>query len=391
MESAVSEIAVGLESAVGAAEPSSVHNKETTLPISTEFGGVGDIDDPAYWSQNKYRTERFREHRPETKAGIALYRESDEVDGTNFMEDFGKCQSEVRLWRSDETGKLEAHGTSCRLPFCPVCSRKRANSIRHRLKRGLLPYLKAGRLRSLCLTLKHTGLNEDIGRIQKGWEKLCRKKFWRGLVGGSDWFLQCEPVDGGKEWHVHRHILLIGDYVPQKWISKTWEKITGDSFDVYIQEIRTERGLDLAVEDVARYVARPANILNIDPEYRLDLLRAMRRRRLCGKTGDGRGVSFATTDPNEPKRSGHYVGDFETLIHLAVCGNEAAAVLLYCFRQAEPSPPGLSCQSVDDFIDDKFLGLSEAEPDEWVHRERSPPGENLFDYEGDVSDENAPW
>ncbi len=389
MESAVSEIAVGLESAIGAAEPSSVHNKETTLSNSTGYGDVGDIGDPAYWPQDEYRTEQFREYRPETIAAIALYKESDAIDGTYFMEAFNECQSKAKLWRSDKTGLLEAHGTSCHLPFCPVCDNKRAKSIYHRLYRELLPYAKADRLRSVCLTLKHTGLKEDIDWMQTSWAKLSRRVGWLDYSDGADWFLQCKPVERGLEWHVHRHVLVIGSYIPQKWLSKTWEKITGDSFDVYIQSIKGERGLALALRDIARYVSRPANILGVAPEHRLELLRALRGRRLCGSTGLGRQVSFATRDPNEPMRPGHYVGDFEKIKRLAKSGNEDAEFILRCYKTNIPCPPDVSCDD-NDFAGD--LSPVESLPSNlFSANERSPPGTGACYYEGDVFDKNVPW
>jgi len=75
-------------------------------------------------------------------------------------------------------------------------------------------------------------------------------------------------------------------------------------------------------------------------------------------------------------------------------GDFDALKILFCSCKRVPyykisSENPTSFRDDDDFIDDKFLGLSEAEPDEWVERERSPPGESLFDLEGGEVGENV--
>ena len=373
----------------------SVHTKETTvgflsdgvttsqpdfLPESEDL-----VEKPDYLSENEvsgwlrddtsYRTRRLRDFPDLVPVTEQVWEDYDSIVGTNYIERFRKCRTSAWFVRNTETGRLKLLSNSCRLRLCPPCAEARSKVI----ARSCRDFLEEqGRVRFMTLTMKHSDatLEEQIKLIKKCFVRLRQRVGWRKYVTGCVWFLQLKPIDGGESCHVHYHVLLTGSYMPQKWLSETWEKITGGSFVVDIRLVSdrgNDCGLGLVLSDVARYAARPVNLLEVDREHRFEYVRATEKIRLCGTTGicrDGislRPVKFVKDDSHLEQ-----MGDYETVRHLARGGDKRALVVFSCWLNDKPVGPGFSCQETDDFIDDKFTGLSP----------RGPPGmgvqENLW-------------
>ncbi|GAJ25104.1 unnamed protein product [marine sediment metagenome] len=103
--------------------------------------------------------------------------------------------------------------------------------------------------------------------MKKCYIKLGRRVGWKKYVTGSVAFLHVKWNEN-TGWHVHLHILLTGSYLPQKWLSEEWLKVTGDSPVVHVQAAHSDKELGQAIKDFSRYAGCPANLLKIPAEYR---------------------------------------------------------------------------------------------------------------------------
>lgn len=394
METAVSEIAVGLESAVGAAELSSVHNEEMSRQIDADYerglslfvSGV----DGSFLLDCGHRTEKLKKYGKDFVVEKSL-ESIFERHSVGLLERWRKCRTMAWHIYYPETGLIKIQSNSCRLRFCPMCGDARVSIIAHSCSEF---FQKQSFVRFLTLTLKHSDLSlaEQIRRIKKCYIKLGRRVGWKKYVTGSVVFLHVKWNEN-TGWHVHLHILLTGSYLPQKWLSEEWLKVTGDSIVVHVQAAHSEKELGEAIKDFTRYAGCPANLLKIPAEYQVEVVRAFEGIRVCWTNGICRDVSLSPPKYKKSDAQGVNLGRDSTIKMRAKAGDFDALCILFCSSKRVPyykiSPENpTSFRDDDDFIDDKFLGLSVAEP---MERGRAPPGENLFDYEGDVLDKNAPW
>lgn len=370
----------------------SVHKEEITRQIDADYERslslfISDVDGSSLLDCG-HRTDKLRKCRKcsvlEKSLELIFERHS-----MSMLERWRKCRTMAWHIYYPETGLIKIQSNSCRLRFCPMCGDARVSIIAHSCSEF---FQKQSFVRFLTLTLKHSHepLIDQIRRMKCCFVKLTRRVGWKKYVTGYVAFLHVKWNDYSG-WHVHLHILLTGSYVPQKWLSAEWLKVTGDSVIVHIQAAHSDKELGEAIKDFARYAGCPANLLKIPAEYQLEVVHAFEGIRVCWKAGICRGVSLSPPRYKECDAQGINLGRDSTIKMRAKEGDFDALRILFCsykrvpYYKISPENP-TSFRDDDDFIDDKFLGLSEAEPDEWVHRERSPPGENLFDYEGDVSE-----
>ncbi len=402
MDAPVSNVVEGAKTGFS---PTSLDNKETTegfLPDGAttsqpDFSPENeDLAEKPDFSAEKaifawgrvdtvYREKRLSRFPDLLPAMKDVFMDSDSAFGskTRYMSRFQECRTRAWFVRDVDSGMVKILSNSCRLRFCPMCAEARTKMIAHSC-RDFLEDQKY--VRFLTLTLKHSddSLGEQIKRIKKCFTRLRQRVQWRKSVTGCIWFMQAKPVRRGAEWHVHLHILLTGEYVPQKWLSEAWEKITGGSRIVDIRLVSdrgSDHGLNEVLSDVTRYAARPANLLDVDREHGLDLLRSTEKIRICGTTGICRdGISLRPPKFVKDNSKLEQLGEYETIKRLVRSGDERAWAVADGYLNHKPIGPGFSCQDVDDFIDDRFTGLSP------LTSSRGPPDKGLFDVEEFSSD-----
>jgi len=374
----------------------SVHNKEITREIDVEcerglsrfIMGV----DKLFVLEHSYRGKRFGPFYDLDAILVFELEQHDSEHGTTFLERYTRCRT--MAWRIyyPETNLIRVQSNSCRLRWCPVCGEARVNIIKHNCFEF---FSEQSYVRFLTLTLKHSGLslNEQIRRMKKCFVKLSQRVGWKKYVTGTVAFLHVKWNEK-TGWHVHLHILLTGLYLPQEWLSAEWLKVTGDSIIVHVQACYSEKKLAATIKDFVRYAGCPANLRETPMEHRQEIIHAFEGIRVCWTTGICRAISLSPPRYKQGDAQGINLGRDSTLRMRAKEGNLDALKILFCSEKGVPwnkiaSGNPHSFRDDDDFIDDKFLGLSEAEPDEWVKRERPPPEKNLFEYEGDELDENT--
>jgi len=388
-----------------AAVCTSVHNKEITRQIFENISGTErdyergfsrflDNVDKSNCLERSYRAGRFGKYARLVPITELVLDGHDEKYGTRFMERFRKCRTMAWHVQDPDTLLIKSQSNSCRLRWCPVCAEARVNIIAHNCFE-FLSEQKA--VRFLTLTLKHSDLSlgEQIRRMKKCFIRLGRRVGWKKYVTGSIAFLHVKRNCENTEWHVHLHIFLTGSYVPQKWLSDEWLKVTGDSLVVDVRAAHSKKELGLTIKDYARYAGRPANLLDVPVERRLDVVHSFEGIRVCWKTGICGAVSLSPPkyQPGDSKMIN--LGRDSTIKRRAAAGNLDALRILYCSDKPLTFENAPSFRDDDNFIENGSPGfLSPVEPlppNLFSPNERSPPGVGACYYEGDVLDENAPW
>ena len=152
---------------------------------------------------------------------------------------------------------------------CPVCREKDF----WRMFKGYLESVEAiKRPKLLTLTLRNvsTLTRVYIRGLRKSFTKLMHRKWYKERVRGG--LQTIEIVNKGNGWHVHMHVLLDADYLPQRKIAKDWLEITGDSFVVDIREAGTvKEGLKYCL----KYLSKAPVLSGHEEEYR-DAVKGLR-------------------------------------------------------------------------------------------------------------------
>lgn len=93
-------------------------------------------------------------------------------------------------------------------------------------------------LRFLTLTIVNRDrlLKSDIDKIRYYWKRLYSLKAIKSRIKGGLYVI--EITNKGKGWHIHLHLIVEGDYIPQSYLSNQWHRITGDSRIVYISSVK---------------------------------------------------------------------------------------------------------------------------------------------------------
>ena len=350
----------------------SVHSKEITQPI--------DVDVEQDFSQYLFETDnspildrsyRGRQLKPFYDLDAILELEMERHDskhGTSFLERYRKCRTMAWHVQDPETWLIKIQSNSCRLRWCPMCGIARVNIIKHNCSEF---FRKQSFVRFLTLTLKHSDLplSDQIRRMKKCYLKLSRRVGWKKYVTGSVNFLHVK-FNENTGWHVHLHILLTGLYLPQKWLSEEWLKVTGDSVVVHVQAAHNEKELAATIKDFVRYAGCPANVRETPMEHRQELIHSFGGIRACWTNGICRVVSLSPPKYKQGDTEMVNLGRDSTIRQRAKEGDFDALRILFCESRGLPFEDAPSFRDDDDFIDDKFVGLSGPEP---VERERDPP------------------
>jgi len=139
--------------------------------------------------------------------------------------------------------------------------------------KGYLESIEAiKRPKLLTLTLRNvpTLTREFIRGLRRSVTKLFHRKWYRERIRGG--LQTIEIVNRGKGWHVHMHVLLDADYLPQKKIAKDWQEITNGSFMVDIREAGTvKEGLKYCL----KYLSKAPVLSAHEEEYR-DVVKGLR-------------------------------------------------------------------------------------------------------------------
>ena len=275
-----------------------------------------------------------------------MYSELDILHNKNRMSLLSKCRTFAWFARSTETGRVHVCSNSCRQRWCPICSSSKANYI----VKSLAPWVKTIKNpRFLTLTLKHSNapLQIQISNLYKHFRNLRRDKQFKQYVKAGIWFFQVKLSKRGDQWHPHLHCLIQGKYMPQEWISRKWLKITKTS---NIVDIRAVKNKSEVAKYVARYCARPAKLSKFPPSLRQEIFEGLHGRRLCGKWGNLKEISLSPPK-YVPETKYTRLGTWSTILSLKTTSAFARQIVKAWFEKLT-IPPDVTCQHVDDFIDD---------------------------------------
>lgn len=166
-------------------------------------------------------------------------------------------------------------------------------------------------MRFITLTLADDGkpLADRIDRLYASFRRLRETKLWsENVVAG----IATMEVTLGKKrhWHTHLHVLVCGEFIPQRQLSACWEKATGDSIIVDIQAVPDR---DKVAGYVASYIAKPPPLHTLTEEEICEYAAAMSGRRLLLTVGKRPTVVSAEDDAEDTRQPSEHLVDINKL------------------------------------------------------------------------------
>lgn len=247
------------------------------------------------------------------------------------VERFDACGSLAYVERNKADGRLRVRCTRCKDRFCRTCStRKRRTQV----SRLLDLTRDHDRVRMLTLTLAHDErpLRVQLERLYQCYRRLRQRHRWIEHVNAAAAACELHVGDDGK-WHVHLHVLWVGDYWRQQDISNEWLAVTGDSRIVDVRMMPTGS----AVHYAAKYLAKaiPAEVAQ-NEKHLIEAIAAMKGKRLLIVSGDwvGKLREDMPDDPAEAEKllAKHKlwvpIGSFHSIYARAMNGDTYAREIL---------------------------------------------------------------
>ncbi len=253
----------------------------TALGASTLLIDVGVVFRHSGWAPNRNRVLRAFEQTEDAGARCARFR---------------TCGAHAWVFQDpQDADHYRVACNKCRDRFCVPCANERSSLIR----RALLKFCEKRDLRFITLTLAKSTrtLSQDIDRLYAAFARLRRLSVWTHTQKGGVHLLEIKRRKSADGWHAHLHVIVEGSWISKSWLSHAWNRVTGDS---YIVDIRRVTSTEHAARYVCKYVGKGVHgDVYRDPALLAEAMEAVSGRRLIGKFGTFRDLSFDATDPTE--------------------------------------------------------------------------------------------
>lgn len=284
----------------------------------------GDIPQTEYRSQPATRLETMHRHSSwlpqRQRVWESLLR--CHVSGMR-LDRFRECGSGLWLAREVQSGELHLRCNTCRDRLCKACGGDRAARIVAALEVPMCE--ETTRFCTLTKKLNHLSLAENMDLLYDQFNKLRRRSWWKENVTGGAAFFEAKYRAASKTWNVHFHLILTGNFLDQRTLSREWLACTGDSSVV---DIRANGDWKSRAKYVTKYVTKPADeTVWSDPAALDEFVTAIKGRRLCFTFGTWRGIKLSGDD-QEPVPESEPIASINTLQSQAAGGDVEAIAWL---------------------------------------------------------------
>lgn len=245
---------------------------------------------------------------------------------------FANCGSQLWL-RVDRVHRcIGIACNTCKDRLCGPCGAARAQ----RLVEAIVNAKPNAVMRFVTLTLKpsHATLAAQLDRLYDSFNKLRRRDFWGTYVEGGVAMVEVKIGKNSGLWHPHLHILVEGDFIPQRDLSREWLEVTGDSS---IVDVRRVENAGHAAAYTVKYGSKGCDSSVYNAPSKLDeFVTAIKGRRFAFTFGTWRGIKLA--DGHDDGAVWENVGSIDALVSRSRGGDDDARTWV---RMAAGKYPGL--------------------------------------------------
>lgn len=173
-----------------------------------------------------------------------------------------------------QDGSLRVCMMRCRHRLCPTCGRLRCHRVSEAITEAV-KRMNAPRLITLTQIADDSTWKRKYSELMDAFRRLRTRSAWKTRVTSGIYAVETTFNASTQRWHVHVHVVVDGEFFPQKLLSDEWFAASNGS---KIVDIRAIHDRSKAAAYVAKYVGKPAQ-----PE-------AWPSDRICEYARDSRGV-----------------------------------------------------------------------------------------------------
>ncbi len=184
----------------------------------------------------------------------------------------------------------------CRDRLCQICQRYRRIQTTERVL-AMVRSMTSPKLLTLTLADDGAPLSDRLDRLVASYRRLRQRTIWSANVEGAAAVMEITRGQSNRHWHVHLHVLIDAEYIPQHVLSAEWFAATGDS---PIVDIRAVHSGEQAAKYLAKYAAKGTDTGALTLDLLIEYVDAMHRRRTLITSGSMHNRP-ADTDDWEPR------------------------------------------------------------------------------------------
>jgi len=195
-----------------------------------------------------------------------------------LLNKIGQCHQSQTVLTCRCCGERRVVDDRCNVRWCCYCgpriARRRSEEIAIWSKQLAQP-------KHVVLTARNTDLitRKIVRKFAVSLYKLRRRK-WQPEWSGGTWAL--EITNEGRGWHLHAHMLIEARWIDAARLSKLWGRAMGQEFAIV--KVKDARSAEYCAE-VAKYVAKPAQVTSWQPNEIVEVIHAFNRVRVFGVFG----------------------------------------------------------------------------------------------------------
>jgi len=318
------ELRVALE------EPSDLINSDPAEPENLSTLLEPPETTPPNSADHTYRGRFMAGKEKEYQASLEAYQAIYKNPSDGHIEGLSNCRKFAIFAREKTTGEVKVMSSACNDRWCPMCAAAKAAYA----KESTQEYIESmTEPRFLTLTLRHNveSLSSQLEFLTDSFRRIRQRAYWKRNVTGGIWFLQIKRGSGDGCWHPHLHILIDGNYMEQHRLSELWELVT---FGSPVIDIRRIHDPEATASYVARYTARPAKMADMPLADRIEVIEALKGKRLCGTFGTGKEVTL--TPPKIKDDSNWQEIGYYDRVMVQAANDPLARTILFCYNNNQP-------------------------------------------------------
>jgi hypothetical protein len=166
------------------------------------------------------------------------------------------CGHTARLYLDLQSDTVRTLIHRCKNRICPWCTHHRTAKAMKQILR-IMSTMTAPR--TIVLTPRSTpaSLHAQITAMRHAFARLRRNKQFRSFVRGGVYAVEVTWNPRKSTWHPHLHLIVDGNFFPQRLLSSLWSKATAGSDIVWVHKV--DRAESAAIE-LAGYIGKPPKV-----------------------------------------------------------------------------------------------------------------------------------
>lgn len=265
--------------------------------------------------------QRFRFKNVAIERSYWLDRLHEVEPSTVRIERFEHCGRGAYLYRDTSDQSFVLRSETCKLRICPACRRRYRFAAIARV-RDLLQDLEPKTWQFMTFTMRHTRapLKQQLDFLKASFRKLRQRQIWRSACSHGYMVAEIKYNPRKDEWHPHLHMIVKVRYIDWSALRAAWLQITKSS---HIIDCGYVRGTAKACDYIAKYIAKPPFLTDIDSAERLqDYYAAIQNARILMPFGKPPRVPTRPT--LDTPRQLEPIGNLGDLHHRAIRGDQFA-------------------------------------------------------------------